>query len=112
MTKFSVSSWLIVVAAIASSTTSDVDAFSVVKPQSSTFTRTTTTASSNQQLQWKGQTQSMLLHAEERAAGVGAVSNVDDEDDDDENDDLFDKVELLGKGAAKVCTYLFIIFHL
>jgi hypothetical protein len=34
----------------------------------------------------------------------GTTSNEkDDDDDDDDDDDLLEKVELLGKGAAKVC---------
>jgi hypothetical protein len=41
--------------------------------------------------------------AASQSAFVPLASNDKDDDDDDDDDDLLEKVELLGKGAAKVC---------
>ena len=93
-----VPSWLLVLAAVVA-VTSTVEGFSL-SPFSSSMIRPTTTSSSSRATV-------MALHMAEQEKQVESAfmppeeASADDDDDDDEEIPL-DKVETLGRGAAKV----------
>lgn len=94
MTRFAFGCWLVLVAA------SSTDAFTIITP----FTSVRNIQScQSQQIQQQQRSLLITFAEDNKQTTTESISTSDDDDEDDEDDeDLFDKVELLGKGAAKV----------